>query len=565
MGSLFSAMDIALSGLQASQIQLNVAGHNVANVNKEGYTRQRVSLAARTPLSRSYGQLGRGVEVQNIERLRADFIDTVYRQQTPGLGSAEVRASYFQRIEDLFSEPSDTGFGTRLSAFFSALSDFANSVEEQPVRMSAIVEAQSLATSLNQIAQQVYALRTNANEEVRNAVPEINSISEQIAALNVSIRRAEVGGNKANDLRDERDVLLDNLSKLVNISYSEQPDGQVDVFLSGDVLVSASDSRTLVAVRDPSLDPQRSDLVRIQFSDTGTEPDIVSGELYGALTARDSDLVQVASSIDTIAAAIVREVNKIQSTGNGLDNLSGTIAASNNVNDATATLDSAGLPFEVTPGSFDVIVYDSSGNPTTTTINITAATTLNSLVADLNAISNFSAAIGTDNALTLGATSPNTFSFANDSSGVLTALGVNGLFTGYSAATIGVNADIVANPRLLSSGYSTDLADTGDNTAAVDLANIQNALVLDNGTATIGNYYESLIVRVGVDARANQQTLDVQQSFVDDFQQRRLEVSGVSIDEEVTQMLLFQRCYEASARVITVADRMLDALLAMAQ
>lgn len=565
MGSLFSSMDIALSGLQAAQVQMDVAGHNIANVNKEGYSRQRVSLAARAPISRSYGQLGRGVQVQDIERLREDFLDTVYRQQTPGLGSAEVRASYFQRVEDLFAEPGVNGFGNRLTEFFSALNDFANNVEEQPVRMSAIVQAQSLATSLNQVAEQVYALRTNANEEVRNAVPEINSLTGQIAALNVTIRKAELGGRKANDLRDERDVLIDNLSKLVNISYRERPDGQVDVFLSGDVLVSGEDSRTLEAVRDPSLDPQRSDLVRVQYADNGTAVDIRDGEIYGALTTRDTDLVQVASSLDTIAATIIQEINKIHSAGNGLDNLSGTITASNSVNDATAPLASAGLPFSVSPGSFDVIVYDASGNPTTTTVTITAATTLTSLVADLNAIPNFSASIGADNALSLGASSPNTYSFANDTSGVLTALGINGLFTGHSAGTIAVNTDIVNHPRWLTSGYSTDVLNTGDNSAAIDLANVQNNLVLDTGSATINDFYESMIVRVGVDARANAQTLDVQQSFVDDFQQRRLEVSGVSIDEEVTQMLQFQRGFEASARVITVVDRMLDALLAMAQ
>jgi len=145
----------------------------------------------------------------------------------------------------------------------------------------------------------------------------------------------------------------------------------------------------------------------------------------------------------------------------------------------------------------------------------------------------------------------------------LTALGINGLFTGHNAATMAVNSDITNNPRLLTSGYSTDILNTGDNTAAIDLASVQNKMVFDNGTATIQNFYESTIVRVGVDARANSQTLDVQNSFVNDFQNRRQAVSGVSIDEEVTFMLQYQRGYEAAARVITVVDRMLDALLGM--
>ena len=153
MGNLFSTLDIARSALQSAQVQIDVAGHNIANVNKEGYSRQRVTLTARSPESRTYGELGRGVQVSDIERLREEFLDTVYRQQEQGLGSAETRASYFSRIEDLFQEPGASGFGTRLSEFFNTLNDFANSVEEQPVRMSVITEAQSLATSFNQIAQ----------------------------------------------------------------------------------------------------------------------------------------------------------------------------------------------------------------------------------------------------------------------------------------------------------------------------------------------------------------------------------------------------------------------------
>ena len=561
MGNLFSALDIARSGLQVAQVQMDVAGHNVANVNKEGYSRQRVTLTARSPLTFTFGQLGRGVQVSDVERLREDFLDTVYRQQAQGLGAAETRASYFARIEDLFQEPGESGFGARLSEFFNSLNDFANNVEEQPVRVSVITEAQSLATGLNELAQQVYALRSNANEDIRNSVPDVNSLALRIAALNGTIHLSETGGHKANDLRDERDLLLDQLAQLVNISYRERSDGEIDVFVSGDVLVTGTDTRQLVAQQDPTIDPLRSDLVTVRFADNGAALDIRDGKLYGALTARDTDLAQVATRLDQIAGAIISEINRIHSTGNGLDNLSGTISGSNSVSDPATALSSAGLPFDLAPGSFDVVVYDASGAPTTTTVTITASTTLNDLVASLNAIPNFSASVGSGNTLRLGAASGNTFSFANDTSGVLTALGINGLFTGHNAATIGVNQDIQNNPRLLTSGYSTDVLNTGDNATALALAGVRNAMVFDNGTATIQNFYESLIVRVGVDARANSQTLDVQRAFVNDFQRRREEVSGVSIDEEVTQMMQFERGFQAAARVITIVDRMLDVLL----
>jgi len=560
LGTLHSALDIARSGLQAAQIQLDVAAHNVANVNREGYSRQRVTLVNRQPITRSFGQVGRGVEVADIERIRDEFLDKVYRQQRPGLGSAEVRAAYYEQIEALFDEPSDEGLGARLNNFFDTLSDFANNVEEQAVRTSVITEAQNLASTLNQVASEIGTLRKNANEEIKNLVPEINSITERIAALNKNISAAEVGGGTANDLRDERDLLLDQLSGLVKITYRENADGQVDVTVAGDILVTRGEYRELAAVRDPTIDPDEPTFVEVRFVDNGQALTITDGELYGALQARDVDLVEVGDRMDVIAATIIEQMNRIQSTGNGLDNLSGLTESANAVDSTTDPLDSVGLPFAITPGTFDVIVYDGSGTPTTTTITITAATTLDSLAADLAAIPNFSASVTVDNTLELGTTGTYTYSFANDSTNALTALGVNVLFTGNRAGNMGVNRTLVDNPELLSSGYSTDVLETGDNSAALDMANVRSLLVLDSGTASINDYYETTVVRVGVNASSNANRLLVQQSFVDDFQQRREQVSGVSIDEEATNLIMYQRAYEASARIITVVDNMLEAL-----
>lgn len=564
MGTLFSTLDIARSGLQAAQIQMDVAGHNIANVNKEGFSRQRVTLLARSPNYRSFGALGRGVAISNIERVREVFLDTVFRRQAPNEGSALIRASYFTRIEDIFQEPSESGLSTRLNLFFDAANDFANSVEEQPVRLSLVTEAGSLATTLRQVSERIRLLRTNANEEARNLVPQINSLSERIAALNLHIRDSELGHTTANDMRDERDVLVDQLSQIVNITARERPDGQVDILIAGDILVNGALTRELEAVRNPALDPTRSDLVEIQFVDNGRLATIRSGQLFGALSMRDGELVDYSRRIDTMAATIIEQVNRIHSQGNGLVNLSGTIASTNPAIDPVTALSAAGLPFAVTPGTFDVVVYDAAGNASTTTITVTAATTLQSLVADLAAIPNFSATVAADNqTIQLGANAPFTFTFANDTSGALTALGINGLFTGHDAATIAVNADINADPSLLTSGFSLDLRETGDNTAALALANVRNLLVLDGNTATINDHYESTIVRIGVNSRGNQDTLDVESAFVEDFRRRREEISGVSLDEEVTNILQFQRAFEASARVVSTVNSMLDTLINM--
>lgn len=563
MGTLFSTFDIARSGLVAAQVQLDTAAHNIANVNTEGYSRQRVELMTRRPIIREFGQIGRGVSVTNIHQIRDGFVDAAYRRQVPGLGSAEIQSNYYRLLDGIFLEPAENGFGARLSAFFDALSDFSNNVESFPTREALVSEAADIAVSLNQVADRFYTLRTNANEEVRNMVPEINSLGRRIAELNVLIRDTEVNETSANDLRDERGRLLDELARLVEINTVETDNGQIHVFIRSDAFIEGHLVSELEAVRNPLLDPSRPDLLEVRFAGSGRLVDIRGGELHGALQVRDTIVPLYEQRMNELAAALIENVNRIHSQGRGLSNWSGTVTSANPVSAAGDPLTAAGLPFAVTPGTFDVVVYDAAGTPTATTITITAATTLNDLATALNAVPNFSATVVGER-LELGAAAGFTFSFANDSTNALVALGINGMFTGHNAATIGVNQALVADANLVTSSFGFDVLNTGDNTAALAMAALRTLRLLDGESSTISEHYESTIGRLGVDSRANAGQMRVQQAFVDDFNRRRQEVSGVSLDEEVANLIQFQRAFEASARVFTVTDRMLEALLTMA-
>lgn len=569
MGTLFSTLDIARSGLQVAQAQIDVAGHNIANVNKIGFSRQRVELVARSPHVMPYGQLGRGVQVAQIARMRDEFLDIAFRQQAPNLGQAQVFAQFYARLEDVFLEPGENGFSNRITQFFDALNDFADNVESFPTRQAVMSEAEALAGSFREVSERLNLLRTDANEEVKTLVPEINSIAERIASLNVRIRQSELNGTSANDMRDDRDVLLDELSGLVNITYRERQDGQVDVLVGSDVLVDGGVIREMEFVLDPSLDPERPDLVRVRFAASGLDAEINEGELFAALNMRDTAIPEIDERIDTLAATLIRELNAIHSQGSGLDTYDTALTSANLADDAVTALDSAGLPFTMTAGSFDIVLYDNTGTPTTFTINVDPATdTLTDVSNAINAATggNLTASItGGGRSLTLTPGAGFTFSFANDTAGVLPALGVNGLFTGSDASNIGVNATLLDNPNLLTSRFSTDLLETGDNSAALLLAALRDTQVLDGNSSTLGDYYETTIVQLGIDTRSNQQSLDVEQAFVEDFDRRRQEISGVSLDEELTFMIQFQRAFEGSARVVTVVDRMLDTLIGMAR
>lgn len=561
MGTLFSALSIGRSGMATAQVQLDITGHNIANANKTGFSRQRAMLATLSPNTFSFGSVGRGVTVSDVERVRDEFLDQAYRAQVCGLGSAEVLAGYYTLIEDAFLEPSEDGFGVVMNNFFDSLNDFANNVEEYAVREALMTEAGALADSFNQLSERIDLLRTQANDEIKSAVPQINSLSEQIAALNDQIRDSEVTGHDANDLRDDRDVLIDELAKLMDINYRERENGQIDVFVGGAALVEGDTWNEIEAVPNAALDDERNDFVELRFVETGRLLNISDGTVYGAITARDSALADVQGTIDDLASTIIQQINLIHSQGNGLENLSGTISSTNAVTSSSDPLVSAGLPFSLSPGTFDVVVYDSAGTPTTTTITITNTTTLDDLATALNGIAGFSASV-VDGTLQLGTTAAtDSFSFANDTTGALAALGINGLFTGTDAGSMGVNQVIRDNPNWLSSAYSLDVLETGDNEAALAMAAVRNGEYLEGGTATINDVYEGLVAQVGVDAEANLQTLSVEESFVNDYEVRRQEVSGVSLDEEVTNLLLYQRAFEAAARVITTTDTMLETLM----
>ncbi|MCC6145480.1 MAG: flagellar hook-associated protein FlgK [Candidatus Hydrogenedentes bacterium] len=570
MGTLFSAFDIGRAALQVNQVQLDVTAHNISNVSKEGYSRQRVNVVSREPIYRSYGAIGRGPAIAGVERLRESFLDNVYRQQVPGLGSAETQAALFQRLEDIFQEPSDIGFSERFNNFFDSLQDLANNVEDLPVRVSVLSEAQALADAFNQIDSRLNILRDNANEEIRGLIPEVNGLSEQISRLNETIRNAELNDRTANDLRDDRDVLVDQLARLVDITYRERESGEIDILLGGEQLVNGTDFRALEAVPTSAIDPERDDLLQVQFVDNGQPVLIRSGELFGALRMRDTIITDVADQIDTLASTMIQEINRVHASGNGISDYS-TITSTTLLS-PVGPLNSVGVPFPVQDGSFAIRVYDAAGNlaetltvPVQTTGPVVNQTTLSDIEAAINTSANLTASISADGAITIDAAAGFTFGFANDTSDVLPALGLNVLFTGTNAGNIGVNQVIAEDPALLSTAFSADPTETGDNTAALALAAVRDQEFLNGGTQTLNEYYQATVVQVGIDANANLEQFDVEEAFVADFERRRQEVSGVDLNEEVTFLLQFQRAFEAAARIITTTDRMLETLINVAR
>jgi len=568
MGNLFAALDIAVSGLLSHQTAIQVTGHNIANVDTDGYSRQRAELVSQMPQNTPHGPLGRGVTVADIFRIRNEFLDGVFQNETQNFLELSVERDFLLRVQDIFQEPGEVGLSALMDEFFGAVQALANYPEEQPLRASLIASALVLAENFNEIDRRLEQIRTDANNEIIMRVSEVNSLAEQIAELNHNIVRAEAGGATANDFRDQRTVLLDELAELVDIYTVEMTNGSTTVLVGGDVLVDGAYWSEVATQVNPALDPERNDLVDVVMASSGRVLNISGGRLGGLLEARDVHIPEVATRIDDLASTLIFEFNRIHSQGNGLTALT-TLTSDNAILDPLADLDdtaATGLTFTPTDGSFEINVVDSLGNIITTVITVDldgvgADDSLTDLAANIDAVANINASVSADNQLVITADPTYSFAFSNDTSGVLAAVGSNTFFSGSDASDIAVNPLIVNDLNMIAASLSADPRDTGDNRNALAMAALQDTPVLNSGTATLNDYYEETIGNLGTTTRRASDETIIAESFRRSIDRRREEVAGVSLDEEAANLTRFQRGYQASAQVFSVIDELLDTLI----
>jgi len=237
-------LQTALSGLIASQQALDIAGHNIANANTEGYSRERVvletnppiTIPAASPLTGKGAQLGTGVAVADYVRIRNLYLDAQYRAQNSSLSSASTQAEELEQAQSAFNEPSSSGLSSQLSAFWSAWSSLASSPTSEAAKEGVVSAATQLTTTFNQLSAQLTTIANQAGEQytsLTGATGQVQDYANQIAQLNGQIRVAEGAGQQPNDLLDRRDLLLDKLSSLAQITVTKQADG-TDTVTFGD-------------------------------------------------------------------------------------------------------------------------------------------------------------------------------------------------------------------------------------------------------------------------------------------------------------------------------------------
>lgn len=563
--SLFSSLQQANNALQAAQVGLQVTGNNIANVNTPDYLRQRVIYTPAPTQAVGNLRLGLGVKVEAIVQQVDQFLEERLRGSRSDLAKGEAEENTFTQLDALIGELSDTDLSTSLNNFFGSINDILNQPEDLGVRNLTILRGQTLADDISRMYQRVRQVQLDTNDRIRDAAGTINGLLTDIADLNEKITVMEGGVTQSDavGLRDQRQRKLTELSELIGIRAVEQENGSVSVFAGGEYLVTDGIARQVYADEEPR---DGANFVDIKIVDFESPLQTDTGKLAGLVNSRDHILGDFLGQLDNFAKSFAFEFNKVFSSGQGLTGYESIEAehfvSADQWDDA---LDQVGLPFTPENGSFQVKLLNRQTGVTEThdifvQLNGTNDdTSLEDLRAALDDIDGLAASISLEGQLQISANQPNIeFAFADDTSGVLAALGVGTFFTGSSATDLGVNEMVSGDPSKFAASRSGIGKDT-DN--ALDLASFsERALDSFSGT-TVSAFYKDLVGGVAQTAAVTKGITEGFRVFKDTLEGQKLGVSGVNLDEEAVRMITFQRQFQASSRMIATLDELLEILV----
>jgi flagellar hook-associated protein 1 FlgK len=564
------SLGIGLSGLRTNLASIETTGHNIANANTEGYTRQRVDLSSRTPIDKGAYIVGQGVQVQTIARISDAFLEDRIRKENGTYSGLQESSGIMNEVEFNINELSDQDLSNKFNAFFSAMQDYSNNVSDNSTRIAFMEQGVSLANEFNRFDTSIADIQTKIDGKIGGEISNANLLLSKIAAINQEIVQTEKGGfssSVANDLRDKRDTYLKELSSVLDIDVREESNGAAYVSSAGQKLVSQSEFFALEANK---LEIKGVPTSVIQFA-TGIAFEIKGGRLEALVNARDDKLSAIRADFDKLAGQFIFEMNKINATGRGLEGLT-NVESEFSVFDPNVPLDVAKFSFnnnedifKVQNGSFDIVSENiSDGSTKTFTVNVDlngigSESTLNDIIRQMNVVPNIKAELNPQKKLQISSTNSNLqFYFANDTSDFLAAIGVNGFFSGVDSSTIAVKTNLRNNPQFISGALSSE---KGDNSNAVRMVDLRNQLIFNNNKLTIDEYYQGLVGSIATETNRATELVKTHELINTNLANLKEEISGISTDEEAANLLKFQRSYQASARFVTVINDLLDTLI----
>jgi flagellar hook-associated protein FlgK len=556
-----NAFPIGTSAIATGQRGLDIIGQNLANAATPGYHRQGLNLVNRV----TGDTMGAGVDVASLTRYTADPVRAAIISGNSDQGLFDTRVSIRRQIEVTLGS-GEGGIGDKLGSFFNQLEQLTSTPDSGAARRPLIATASDLARQFNTSATDIDKLRSDIGQQVPRVVTEVNDLASKIADYNVRIQAREKLGEQANDLRDQRDQFVDELSKRMDVQIVNQPFGVVNVLTNGAAVVLNEFAGKFQSGLDTS-----GNMVVTEVG--STQPiGIRSGSLGGLLQEYNTDIPATRARLDALAGELVRRVNAVQATGVGLGGPITSAAGTVSATSSTAALNASNLPFPVQAGSLTVSVTDPAGNRTNTTINIDPSVdSIQSIATALGGIPGLTTSIDSpSNRLNIQAQAGYSFDFAGrdtnppgggavanpDSAGILTALGLNGFFSGTDAVSISVRPELAADPNLLAASSS---GQPGDATNLERMAAVRDAAAI--GGRTLTEDYADQASSVGTDVKRLGDLQTAQTSLMNNLFGEEQSVTGVDSNEELVHLLDFQRMIEGASRYLSVVNSSLDEIM----
>jgi len=561
--SLFGTIQQSAGALQVAQIGLQVVGNNIANANTPGYIRQQLQQASSVAVRD--GNLIKGLGVRPVGITQAvdeALAERMFAAKTNLVG-AETLEKAFSQLEELTTDLENSGLGQQLSLFNNALHELASQPGDNSLRDFVVLQGDTLAKNIGRQREEALARRELWNGDLDAMSDQINRLTKRIARLNLEIATIEGGGvlnSDATGLRDQRYRDLEELAGIININVQEQTSGSVAVFVGGDYLISDGNSRDVYTAYNNTVGGNE-----VRIIETDSPLQVTSGRLASSVLARDSVFGEYVESVDAMASALIRAVNEVHSQGQGRKGYSELI--SSNVGDTGVPLEDAELPFAPKNGTFDMSVVDEDGQVISNhRIGVQALgqvtdSTIQSIAADIDAIDGITAIATSEGRLEITSDSPTAaFTFSEDTSGFLAAMGINTFFSGRSGVDIEVNSYLFNDADYLAISRGGINEDTEVLTELVDI--VDEPLPELNGRSA-RETYEEAISSLSQKISLQQSATEGLRSFHATLQGQHLAITGVNIDEEAIKMITYQRAFQASSRVIATATEMLELLVTL--
>ena len=623
MTSTFMPIEIGKLAIDAHQRAINTTGHNLVNVNTPGYSRQRVEFTAYEPIylpglnrAETPGQLGQGVVVARIERIRDELLDRRIIAQAGGEGYWKARDPYIKELENIYLEPGEFSIRSKMDMFWDAWQELSIYPTQNAQRMAVIERGRTLIDGIHERYNSLKMLQDQTEDDIRFTVMQINDLSRQIAGLNEEIQRIKAQGDNPNDLMDRRDLLTDYLSSLLPVTVDRRDPDEFMIHTSGNILVQGRIGRQFELTRNP--ETGYSNIIWKETREDLVLPNNAqSGSLGALLDLRDRTIRQEIQTLDNMTMNFVGLVNEIHQKGYGINGTTGLEFFTEHpfVTNVNGNYDRSG------DGEFDSsYVFRVSGLnrlEERAQIGLEGAITLSAAngnriipyyatdtVADVitrinNSGSEVTARLDRDGFLTMKAT-PSEYwenpdfvirhiedsgQFLTGYAGLLNSAGPEGAYNweqadavaslrgdaaswqlapiAHPSGWIEVNPAIAHDPGSVAAGFGHNgqPANPGNGEAALAIASIRNSEVMVGQFRTFDDYFADSVGRIGLLGQQSRVALETQNQIMKQLEEMRQSISGVNTDEELGNLLKYTHGYNAAARFITTVNQMLDTLI----